>query len=75
MEKEITDALAHGAWGNYMAIHFLEWLNGDRRIDSPQDLRIDPKELPRLIEQAKAYEVECSTLHKKHLTTASTSTS
>ena len=69
MDKEVLNALAYGAWGNYMAIHFLEWLSGARTINSPLDMNIDPKELPRLLEQAKAYEVECATQYTRHLTT------
>jgi len=72
MEKEVLEALSQGAWGNYLAIHFLEWLAGERKIDSPKDIGIEINELPRLIEQAKCYESNCVTLRSKHLTTAST---
>lgn len=68
LEKdEIQDALAHGAWGNYMAIHFLEWLSGNRVINSPFDIGVMPEDLPRLLVQAKAYELECAKLHAKYL--------
>ena len=72
MDKEVLEALSQGAWGNYMAIHFLEWLAGERRIESPKDIGIDTTELPRLIKQAKCYESNCVSIRNKYLTTTST---
>jgi len=72
MDEKLLEALSQGAWGNYMTIHFLEWLSGERVITSPKDIGIEVSELPRLLEQAKCYESNCVAIRNEHLTTAST---
>jgi len=58
--KRLREVAAHGAWGNYVAIHFLEWLMGQRKIERPEDVGMEINDLPRLLKQAKAYEKECA---------------
>ena len=61
--KEAADDYAHGSWGNYVAIHFLEWLAGRRHITKPEDINIPAQEVPRLLEQAERYEKELAGKH------------
>ncbi len=65
MNEKVLEALSQGAWGNYMAIHFLEWLSGEHVISSPKDIGIEVSELPRLPEQAKCYESNCVAIRNK----------
>ena len=63
IRRECVDDLAHGSWGNYLAIHLLEHLAGERTINRPEDINIPASEVPRLLEQAKKYERDLAVKH------------
>jgi len=60
---EFVDDLAHGSWGNYVAISLLEHLMGKRFIRTSEDINIPEAELPRLLEQAMKYECDLAVKH------------